>query len=219
MSTGQLQIIPMCWAPSPTWSINIPMSLILIVLLYSISVLLFSFVFHFGLLFFCFFSLNLSHSHDSSSFFPFCSYCFHLFLMLINPPMTPIDLLLFLLRLLGFFLILWHLFSSSCIGVQVCYTITTRSLGGGQSIVQRGSDSMGRDVASTYHCAPSIVCWWLSQYFRSKGRRVRGGSEVRRFGRGCRSQRRYQRCLLKMIFRLEKEDYITCLLYYEVRSR
>jgi len=47
--------------------------------------------------YFCFFSLDSSHSHDSSPFFLFCSYCSHLFLMLINPPMTPIDFLLFLL--------------------------------------------------------------------------------------------------------------------------
>ena len=29
----------------------------------------------------------------------------------------------------------------------------------------------------------------------------------------------YQRCLSKAIFRLEKEDYVTCLLYYEVISQ
>jgi len=45
-------------------------------------------------------------------------------------------------------------------------------------------------------------------------------SEVQRFGREVREIRDvYQRCLLKMIFRLEKEDYVTCLLYYEVRAQ
>jgi len=72
--------------------------------------------------YFCFFSLNSPHPHDSSPFPPFCSYCSHLFLMLINPPMTPIDLLLYLLPGLRFFLFLLHLFSSSCIGAQDCYT-------------------------------------------------------------------------------------------------
>ena len=47
-----------------------------------------------------------------------------------------------------------------------------------------------------------------------------GGSEVgQRFGSKFREVREaYQRCQSKVIFRLEKEDYITCILYYEVRS-
>ena len=56
---------------------------------------------------------------------------------------------------------------------------------------------------------------------RLKGQRwVRGGSEVRRFGSKFGEVREtYQRCLLKASFRLGKEDYVTCLLYYEVRSQ
>jgi len=42
--------------------------------------------------YFCFFSLDSSHPHDSS---PSCCYCSYPFVMLISPPMTPIDLLLF----------------------------------------------------------------------------------------------------------------------------
>ena len=78
--------------------------------------------------YFGFFSLDSSHSHNSSLFFLFCSYCSHIFLMLINPLTPLIDLLLFLLWPLRFFLFLWHLFSSSCIGTQVCYACIDRWL-------------------------------------------------------------------------------------------
>jgi len=51
-----------------------------------------------------------------------------------------------------------------------------------------------------------------------------GWSEVRSQVQGFRRKlgevrEAYQRCLSKAIFRLEKEDYVTGLLYYEVRSR
>ena len=46
------------------------------------------------------------------------------------------------------------------------------------------------------------------------------GQKFRDFGSMFREVREvYQRSLSKVIFRLEKEDYITCLLYYEVRSQ
>ena len=52
-----------------------------------------------------------------------------------------------------------------------------------------------------------------------KFRRSEVGLEVWGFRRKLREVREaYQRCLSKVIFRLEKEDYVTCLLYYEVRS-
>jgi len=50
--------------------------------------------------------------------------------------------------------------------------------------------------------------------------RLEVGLEVRGFGRRLGGVREvYQRCLSKVIFRLEKGDYVTCLLYYKVRSQ
>ena len=53
--------------------------------------------------------------------------------------------------------------------------------------------------------------------------KVRGsevGLDIWTFGRELRGVREaYQRCLSKVIFRLKKEDYVTCLLYYKVRSQ
>jgi len=61
----------------------------------------------------------------------------------------------------------------------------------------------------------------VSQRVRSVGQRwVRGGSEVQRFRSKFRKVREVsRRCLSEVIFRLEKEDYVTCPLYYEVRSQ
>jgi len=39
------------------------------------------------------------------------------------------------------------------------YIVMTCSLGGSQSIVQRGLEGIGMDVASTNRCTPLIVHW------------------------------------------------------------
>ena len=52
------------------------------------------------------------------------------------------------------------------------------------------------------------------------GQRWVRGSEVQRFGSKFREAREVsQGCLSEVIFRLEKEDCVTCPLYYEVRSQ
>jgi len=96
----------------------------------------------------------------------------------------------------------------------------TRSLGWGSGIVQRGSDKVWVGTWLQLIVAPPQLyvsdCPSISEV-RSEGWRWVRSPEVQSKFEEVRKE--YQRCLSKVIFRLKKEDYVSCLLYYKVRSQ
>jgi len=70
----------------------------------------------------------------------------------------------------------------------------------------------GRGMASTNSCNPFNCTLVIVPVFQE------ARSEVQKFRRGFGEVREvYQSCLSKMIFRLEKEDYVTCHVLYTTK--